>query len=446
MANVVVVGAQWGDEGKAKITDLLAAEADVVVRCQGGCNAGHTVKHGNDVFKFHLVPSGMLYGDTLCLIGNGTVISPEVLLREILELRDKGYDTKNLKLSNRAHLTLPFHTDLDKAQETALADKKIGTTGRGIGPTYMDKVGRYGLRIGDLYESETVLRERLSQILEAKNELIEKCYPHLPTHTVDELYTWCREYAEKLAPFVDDTVVLVHDSLQKGWNILFEGAQGTLLDVDYGTYPFVTSSNATAGGACTGSGVGPTQIDRVIGVMKAYTTRVGEGPFPTELSDAVGKQLLEIGQEFGTTTGRARRCGWFDAVIAKYSVQVNGLDGLAITKLDVFDGMSELKICTAYRNLENGELLTHFPSQLQALKNVEPVYEILPGWQGSVKDARSYEELPVEARHYLERISELIGCRLSIVSVGPERSQTILLENPITAGKRALQPAQKVIA
>ncbi len=446
MANVVVVGAQWGDEGKAKITDLLAAEADVVVRCQGGCNAGHTVKHGDDVFKFHLVPSGMLYGDTLCIIGNGTVINPDVLIYEIEELKAKGYDTRNLKLSDRAHLTLPFHTDLDKAQETALAEKKIGTTGRGIGPTYMDKVGRYGLRIGDLYESETVLRERLTHILEAKNSLIEKCYPHLPTHTVDELYDWCRHHAEKLAPFVADTIALVHESLEKGWNVLFEGAQGTLLDVDYGTYPFVTSSNATAGGACTGSGIGPTRIDRVIGVMKAYTTRVGEGPFPTELNDATGQQLLEVGQEFGTTTGRARRCGWFDAVIAKYSVQVNGLDGLAITKLDVFDGMPELKICTAYRNLETGETMNGFPSQLHALKNVEPVYESWPGWQGSIKDARSYEALPEEARNYLARISELIGCRLSIVSVGPERSQTILLENPITAGKRALQPAQKVIA
>jgi adenylosuccinate synthase len=446
MANVVVVGAQWGDEGKAKITDLLAAEADVVVRCQGGCNAGHTVKHGDDVFKFHLVPSGMLYGDTLCLIGNGTVINPQVLLHEIETLQQKGYATNNLKVSNRAHLTLPFHTDLDQAQESALADKKIGTTGRGIGPTYMDKVGRYGLRIGDLYESEAVLRERLSQIVDAKAEMLEKCYPHLPTYSVDDLMAWCKPFAEKLAPYVADTVGLVHESLDKKHNILFEGAQGTLLDVDYGTYPFVTSSNATAGGACTGSGVGPTQIDRVIGVMKAYTTRVGEGPFPTELNDEIGQQLLKIGQEFGTTTGRARRCGWFDAVIAKYSVQVNGLDGLAITKLDVFDGMSELKICTAYRNRETGELMTQFPSQLRTLQNVEPVYESWPGWVGSVKETRKYEDLPVEAQNYLSRISALIGCCLSIVSVGPERNQTILLENPISGGKRTLQSAEKAIA
>lgn len=446
MANVVVVGAQWGDEGKAKITDMLAAEADVVVRCQGGCNAGHTVKYGDDVFKFHLVPSGMLYGNKLCIVGNGTVIHPEVMLREIQELQSKGYDTQHLKISNRAHLTLPFHIELDKAQETAMADQKIGTTGRGIGPTYMDKVARYGLRVGDLYEEAFVLKARLQHILALKNSLIEKCYPGLSLQTVDQLYDWCQSYAEKLKPYVADTVAVLHEALDQGSKILFEGAQGTLLDVDYGTYPFVTSSNATAGGACTGSGIGPTRIDRVIGVMKAYTTRVGEGPFPTELQDETGRLLLEVGQEFGTTTGRARRCGWFDAVIAKYSVQVNGLDGLAITKLDVFDGMPELKIGVAYRNRETGEQFTHFPAQLHTLKCVEPVYETWPGWSGSVKDVRRFEDLPLEARQYLNRIAELIGCPLSIISVGPERNQTIMLDNPITGGKRLLQPTQKVTA
>ncbi|HEY9688277.1 MAG TPA: adenylosuccinate synthase [Coleofasciculaceae cyanobacterium] len=439
MANVVVVGAQWGDEGKAKITDLLAAEADVVVRCQGGCNAGHTVKHGDDVIKFHLVPSGLLYPDTLCIIGPGTVIHPEVLVHELESLQEKGYRTEGLRLSNRAHVTLPFHVDLDKAQESAMAEKKIGTTGRGIGPTYMDKVGRYGLRIGDLYDSEFNLRERLRQIVELKSPLLEKCYPQLPKYTVDELYSWCRHFAEKLEPYVADTVVLLHEAIAQGKSILFEGAQGTLLDVDYGTYPFVTSSNATAGGACTGSGIGPTQIDRVIGVMKAYTTRVGEGPFPTELRDETGKHLSEVGQEFGTTTGRARRCGWFDAIIAKYSVLVNGLDGLAVTKLDVFDGMPELRVCVAYRDKETGREFTHFPAQLSDLRNVEPVYETLPGWQGSVKGARSFEELPTEARHYLQRVTELIGCPVSIISIGPERNQTILVENPMTNGKRILQ-------
>lgn len=446
MANVVVVGAQWGDEGKAKITDLLAAEADVVVRCQGGCNAGHTVKHGDDVIKFHLVPSGLLYPDTLCIIGPGTVIHPEVLVNEIEALQAKGYQTRSLKLSNRAHVTLPFHVALDKAQESAMAERKIGTTGRGIGPTYMDKVGRYGLRMGDLYDTEVILRERLRQIVDLKNPLLEKCFADLPTHTVDELYAWCRQYAEKLEPYVADTVVLVHEAIAEGKSILFEGAQGTLLDIDYGTYPFVTSSNATAGGACTGSGVGPTMIDRVIGVMKAYTTRVGEGPFPTELQDEMGHFLADVGQEVGTTTGRARRCGWFDAVIAKYSVQVNGLDGLAITKLDVFDGLGELKIGVGYRDRITGREFNHFPSQLNDLRNAEPVYETLPGWQGSVKDARRYEDLPEEARQYLNRISELIGCPISLVSIGPERNQTIILENPMVAGKRMLQrPAKATV-
>ncbi len=446
MANVVVLGAQWGDEGKAKITDMLAEHAEVVVRCQGGCNAGHTVKHGDDVFKFHLVPSGMLYGQKLCIVGNGTVIHPEVMLREISELKEKGYDVSNLKISDRAHLTLPFHIDLDKAQESAMADKKIGTTGRGIGPTYMDKVGRNGLRIGDLYDPEPVLRERLTQILSLKNMLIGKCYPELEQHTVESVFAWCQQYKAALAPFVADTVALLHEQLDAGANILFEGAQGTLLDVDYGTYPFVTSSNATAGGACTGSGIGPTKIDRSIGVMKAYTTRVGEGPFPTELNDEIGKRLLEIGQEFGTTTGRARRCGWFDAVIAKYSVQVNGLDGLAITKLDVFDGMPELKLCVAYKNRETGETITHFPSQLDMLKKVDPVYETWPGWTEDITGVRAFNELPQTAQAYLNRIAELIHCPLSIISVGPERSQTILLENPVKGSRRTLNAAAPALA
>lgn len=446
MANVVIVGAQWGDEGKAKITDLLAAQADVVIRCQGGCNAGHTVTHGEEVFKFHLVPSGMLYENKLCIIGNGTVINPQVLLKEIQELQSKGFSTANLKLSDRAHLTLPFHTSLDQAQESAMAEKKIGTTGRGIGPTYMDKVGRYGLRVGDLYLEDAVLKERLAQIVSHKNELLEKCYPTLPRLTVEELFDWCLQYREQLAPVVADTIALAHDALAEGKKILFEGAQGTLLDVDYGTYPFVTSSNATAGGACTGSGIGPTRIDRVIGVMKAYTTRVGEGPFPTELKDATGAHLGEVGQEFGTTTGRARRCGWFDAVIAKYSVQVNGLDGLAITKLDVFDGMSELKIGVGYRNRQTGETITRFPAQLNVLNAVDPIYESWPGWKGSVKEARTFQELPAEAQAYLNRIAQLIGCPVAIVSVGPERNQTIVVENPMNAPQRLFGATEKIHA
>jgi adenylosuccinate synthase len=436
-----VVGAQWGDEGKAKITDLLAEEADVVVRCQGGCNAGHTVQHNNQVFKFHLIPSGLLYPSKLCIVGPGTVIDPSVLIREIDEMVSKGYSVEGLRVSTRAHITLPEHILLDKAQESSLASKKIGTTGRGIGPTYMDKVGRLGVRVGDLFEPDAVLRERLTQVAQAKKVAIDHA---LSPETkavdalVDEWFAYCKGYAQKLAPYVADTVTLLHQAKATGKNILFEGAQGTLLDVDYGTYPFVTSSNATAGGACTGSGIGPTGIDRVIGVMKAYTTRVGEGPFPTELTDEIGRHFVEVGQEYGTTTGRLRRCGWFDAVIGKYSAQVNGLDGLAITKLDVLDGLSEIQLCVAYRNRETGERITEFPSQASVLKNLEPIYENFPGWTEELKDIRRYEDLPLNARHYLERLSELLEVPISIVSVGPQRDQTILLENPVKGPVRRL--------
>jgi adenylosuccinate synthase len=442
VSNVVVVGAQWGDEGKAKITDLLAEEADVVVRCQGGCNAGHTVQHQGEVFKFHLIPSGLLYPHKLCMVGPGTVIDPSVLLREIEEMQQKGYSTDNLKVSTRAHLTLPDHIAQDKAQENALAQKKIGTTGRGIGPTYMDKVGRLGVRMGDLYDPPELLRERLTHIAQTKAPLLEHCVDPTPKQVEARVESWfqfCQDFAARLKPYVTDTVSLLHEEVAKERNILFEGAQGTLLDVDYGTYPFVTSSNATAGGACTGSGLGPTHIDRVIGVMKAYTTRVGEGPFPTELKDEIGQHLVDVGQEYGTTTGRLRRCGWFDAVIGKYSVQVNGLDGLALTKLDVLDDLKEIKVCVAYRNRETGETFTHFPSQIHALSQVEPVYETMPGWQSSVKDIRQYEALPAEAKQYLARLETLLGCRISIISVGPDREQTILLENPVKGPKRRLE-------
>ena len=436
MANVIVVGAQWGDEGKAKITDLLANEADVVVRCQGGCNAGHTVKHNGETFKFHLVPSGLLYPEKLCVIGSGVVIDPAVLLREIDDLKTRGYGTDNLKLSDRAHLTLRYHIELDKAKEAAAAKDKIGTTGKGIGPTYIDKVGRAGIRIGDLYDEPEILKQRIEQLLRIKNPILKEAFG-LPGTTVEALLAYCNQYAEKLKPYVTDTVVLLHEQLAQNKKILFEGAQGTLLDVDYGTYPFVTSSNATAGGACTGSGIGPTQVDYVIGVMKAYITRVGEGPFPTELEDKIGQQLRDIGQEYGTTTGRPRRCGWFDAVIGRYSVLVNGLSGLAITKLDVMDTLSEVKICVAYKNKKTGETFTTFPSQLSALHNVEPVYETMPGWQQPVTEARKFEDLPKAAQNYLNRIAELTGARALIISVGPERNQTIVLENLMNDAPRS---------
>lgn len=436
MANVVVLGAQWGDEGKAKIIDMLASKADVVVRCQGGCNAGHTVAYQGEVFKFHLVPSGLLYENKLCVVGNGTVIDPAVLMGEIETLHQKGYSTANLKVSNRAHLSLPYHTELDGAQETLLEGHKqgkIGTTKRGIGPTYADKVSRSGLRVGDLYETPDVLRQKLEQLVAMKNPVLEKVY-QLPAASVDALMEFCQTYAEKLRPYVSDTVPLLYNATQSGKTILFEGAQGTLLDIDFGTYPFVTSSNSTAGGACTGSGIGPTKIDRVIGVMKAYTTRVGSGPFPTELEEEVGKHLLNVGNEYGTTTGRPRRCGWFDAVIGKYSVMVNGLDGIALTKLDVMDGLKEVKICVGYRHKQTGEILESFPAQLSTLDAMEPVYETMPGWQGPIDAIRDYNDLPQTARNYIERLSVLMDCPVTIVSLGPDREQTIVLQDP-TAGE-----------
>jgi adenylosuccinate synthase len=439
MANVIVVGAQWGDEGKAKITDLMAAEADVVVRCQGGCNAGHTVRVGEETFKFHLLPSGMLVTGRLCLIGPGTVIAPDVLIKELQALTERGYTTQHLRVSDRAHVTLPYHVALDQIQEKSLSNQKIGTTGRGIGPTYMDKVGRLGLRMGDLYLPKAHLRERLETILKSKEPVLMAtgAIARQPLQqTLDQLMQYCATVADTLAPYVCDTVALLHEAVQANRNILFEGAQGTLLDVDYGTYPFVTSSNASAAGACTGSGLGPTFIDRVIGVMKVYTTRVGEGPFPTELTCATGRHLVEQGQEIGTTTGRIRRCGWFDAVVGRYSAMVNGLDGLAFTKLDVLDGLEELKICVAYKNRETGEMSTTFPAQIQTLWQVDPIYETLPGWSESTRNARDWDDLPVNAQRYLSRISDLLGVPISIVSVGPEREETILFEHPLLGEKR----------
>lgn len=433
MPNTVVVGAQWGDEGKAKVIDMLAVDADVVVRYQGGCNAGHTVQHGGEVFKFHHLPSGLLYPGKLCVIGSGTVIHPEILFKEIETLHQRGYATEGLKISNRAHLTLAHHIVLDQQQESSLAEKKIGTTGRGIGPTYSDKVSRLGLRICDLYQPEPVLKERLAQILKAKARELS----HLNTkpQTVETLYATCQELAQRFQPYVADTVYLLNDCAAQGKTLLFEGAQGTLLDLDFGTYPFVTSSNATAGGACTGSGVGPTQVHRVIGVMKAYTTRVGSGPFPTELTDETGKRLVEAGAEFGTTTGRMRRCGWFDAVMGRYSVLVNGLDGLAITKLDVLDGFETLQLCVAYRNTQTGETVDRFPAHPETLSLMEPVYESFPGWSGSVRGVRQYADLPPEAKTYLTAISERVGAPIAIVSVGPDREETIVLDNPVRGGK-----------
>lgn len=414
---LVVVGGQWGDEGKAKVVDWLAQRANVVVRNQGGCNAGHTVQQGGQTYKFHHVPSGILYPAVRCVIGNGVVLHPPILKDELEALAAKGIALDQLTVSDRAHVTLPLHTRQDVAREQDESQVALGTTGRGIGPTYSDKVARLGLRVADLFEPDAWLTLRLTHLLAAHGE---------PTDQVTELLATCRQYAEWLAPYVGDTVALLQQCQDEGERLLFEGAQGTLLDVDFGSYPYVTSSNATAGGACTGSGVGPTRIGTVLGVMKAYLTRVGEGPFPTEQRNEAGEFLRTQGHEVGTTTGRPRRCGWFDAVLSRYAVQVNGLDALAITKLDVLDTLDEIPVCVAYRHRETGETWTHPPARLSLWNALEPVYETLPGWQQPITQCAHPDDLPAQAQAYLQRLEALTGCPVALVSTGPDREQTLL--------------------
>ena len=420
--NVIVVGAQWGDEGKAKVVDMLAEHADVVIRSQGGCNAGHTVKFKGETFKFHHLPSGLLYPDKYCIIGSGVVIAPDVLKKELEDIHAKGYSTHNLKISERCHVTLPYHIEQDLQQERMRnannPESKIGTTGRGIGPTYMDKVGRIGIRAGDLLEPTAVLQKQIERIVVEKGFFSKATLPYL--------LDLCEQYRQILAPYVSDTVGFLQDALKAEKRWLFEGAQGTLLDVDFGTYPYVTSSNSTAGGACTGTGVGPSKIDATLGVMKAYLTRVGEGPFPTEQKNEVGDLIGERGQEFGTTTGRKRRTGWFDAVVGRYGVEVNGLDGIALTKLDVLDSFAEIQIATAYRHKEKGALVHRFPSSLDQLALLEPVYESHAGWQMDTTQITQYEALPEACKRYLNRLEELCDCPIWMVSVGPERQQTLM--------------------
>lgn len=429
MSNVVVIGAQWGDEGKAKITDLLSDEASLVIRYQGGCNAGHTVVVNDETFKFHLIPSGILYGDKICLIGNGVVIYPKVLQEELDGLLSRNIDTKNLKVSPFAHITMPYHLDIDASSEKSLGKNKIGTTNKGIGPTYVDKFNRVGIRVEDLYDEE-LLDSKLDLVLDLKNKQLECVYNSTP-YTKAQLKEYCKKAAEILAPYVcEDALYMVHDYLKKGKNILLEGAQGTMLDIDYGTYPYVTSSNPVAGGACIGSGVGPVFIDEVVGISKAYLTRVGEGPFVTELHDECGKKLLEIGHEYGTTTGRPRRCGWFDALVARYSVMVNGLTSMAITKLDVFDTFEEIKVCVAYKDKRNGKIYNEYVPNINLHKYLEPVYEKFPGWMSSTVDIKNFDELPENAKKYLRSLEEFMRVKISIVSVGPNRSQTMVLSNP----------------
>jgi adenylosuccinate synthase len=429
-----VIGAQWGDEGKGKITDLLSKSADVVVRYQGGVNAGHTVVVQGQTFKLHLIPSGILYPDTECIIGCGTVIDPQVLIEELDQLEALNISTRNLLISETAHVTMPYHRMIDQASEERRGTHKIGTTGRGIGPTYADKSERTGIRILDLMDPKG-LQKQLRWTIEYKNVILEKLY-NLPPLDAETVIAQYREYAERLRPHVVDSSLKIYDAIQRRRNILFEGAQGTLLDLDHGTYPYVTSSNPVAGGACVGTGIGPTMIDRVIGVAKAYTTRVGEGPFPTELDGVVGEMLCDRGAEFGTTTGRKRRCGWFDAVIGRYAVRINGLDCLAITKLDVLDELEEIKVCVAYEI--DGETTKDFPSNARHFANCQPIYKTLPGWQKSTAECRTLEDLPKEALSYLKFLAELMDVPIAIVSLGASRDQTIIVEDPIHGPKRAL--------
>jgi len=423
MSTVVVVGTQWGDEGKGKITDFLAEKAEVVARYQGGDNAGHTITLNGKTYKVHLIPSGIFYQDKLCVLGNGMVINPATLVQEIRYIHEQGFSTANLRISNRAHVIMPYHLKLDQLQEAQKGSQKIGTTGKGIGPAYMDKAARIGIRMADLLEPDE-FRAKLQRNLQEKNHLLERVY-ETEGFDFDEIYETYMEYASILAPYITDTSVVLNEAIDAGRRVLFEGAQGVMLDIDQGTYPFVTSSNPVAGGVTIGAGVGPTKIHHVIGVAKAYTSRVGDGPFPTELHDEIGDRIREVGREYGTTTGRPRRVGWFDSVIVRHARRVSGITGLALNSIDVLTGIPTLKVCVAYRY--RGKQLDHFPASINVLRECEPVYEELPGWTEDITGVRSLDELPINARHYVERITQLTGIPLVTFSVGPGREQTCLV-------------------
>ena len=425
MASIVIVGAQWGDEGKGKIVDLLTQYADMVVRFQGGNNAGHTVFLGDERFVFHIMPSGILYGGKQCVIGNGVVLDPTTLIEEIETVKKKGYlkDDAQLMISEQTHLILPYHRTIDLARERIF---KIGTTGRGIGPAYEDKVTRCGIRMVDLLD-EKVFRQKLEANLVQKNLYLVQILKE-EAFEFSKLFGEYLRYKEQLERYVRDTSLAIYEAAQKGKHILFEGAQGASLDLDHGTYPFVTSSNTVAGNACVGSGIGPTLIDSVMGVGKAYTTRVGEGPFPTELHDELGENIRQRGGEYGATTGRPRRCGWFDAVTVKHSIRINGIQTMTLTKLDVLNDLEKIKICVGYRL--NGKVIQHVPSNLEMLKRVEPVYEELDGWKTDIRVVKSFKDLPRNAQRYVQRIEALTGVRIVMVSVGSERNETIGIQNP----------------
>lgn len=420
MSSVVVVGTQWGDEGKGKITDFLSQNAEVVARYQGGNNAGHTIKFDGTTYKLHLIPSGIFFANKACVLGNGMVIDPKALIEELKYLHDRDVSTDNLRISNRAHVILPYHLRLDELQEEEKGVNKIGTTKKGIGPAYMDKAARVGIRIADLLDKEA-FKEKLEQNLRDKNRLFEKVYES-EGFQVEDILEEYYQYGQQFKQYVCDTSVVLNDALDEGRRVLFEGAQGVMLDIDQGTYPFVTSSNPIAGGVTIGSGVGPTKINHVVGVSKAYTTRVGDGPFPTELHDEIGSQIREVGREYGTTTGRARRVGWFDSVVVRHARRVSGITDLSLNSIDVLTGIKTLKICTSYRY--KGETIHEFPASLKQLAECEPVYEEMPGWEEDITGVKSLHELPANARHYIERISQLTEIPLSVFSVGPDRTQT----------------------
>ncbi|MBZ4646528.1 MAG: purA [Clostridia bacterium] len=422
MATKVVIGAQWGDEGKGKIIDILAQQAEVVVRSQGGNNAGHTVEANGQQYKLHLTPSGILNPNTLCIIGNGVVVDPGVLLGELDMLQARGVSTDNLKIDARAHIIFPYHRELDGLSEIARGKSDIGTTKKGIGPAYMDKAERSGIRMCDLMNRELFI-EKVKANVELKNKIIEKVYGGTGLNA-DDIIEEYLGYAKKLRKYVTDTTVLLYEAIKAGKNVLFEGAQGTLLDLDLGTYPYVTSSHPISGGVCVGTGIGPTMIDECIGVVKAYTTRVGKGPFPTELFDEIGDQIREKGHEYGTTTGRPRRCGWFDAVIVKYAVRTSGLTSIVVNKIDTLGDIKKIKICVGYR--KGNEIIKEFPPSLEELELCEPIYEEMDGWEGDIGHIRRYEDLPENAKKYIERIEKLCDVRVGMIGVGPGRDQNII--------------------
>ncbi len=426
MSGIVVVGTQWGDEGKGKITDFLAKDASVIVRYQGGDNAGHTIQFDGTKYALHLIPSGIFSSEKLSVIGNGVVVNPKALIKELNYLKDHGIDVSGLRISDRAHVILPYHIELDRLQEEAKGDDKIGTTIKGIGPAYTDKASRSGIRICDLLERDT-FAAKLKENMTYKNDVITKIYGGEALN-YDEILEEYYAYGQEIKEFVADTSVIINEYLDRGENVLFEGAQGNLLDIDQGTYPFVTSSNPVSGGATVGTGVGPTQISKVVGVAKAYTSRVGEGAFPTELFDEVGDQIREVGREYGTTTGRPRRVGWFDSVVMRHSKRISGLTDLSLNSIDVLSGLETVKICVAYEKAD-GTRIDYYPASLNQLAECTPVYEELPGWSEDITACKTLEELPDNARRYVERVGKLVGVNIATFSVGPDRNQTNILED-----------------